>query len=197
MASVITLSSPNIAKVAAIMLAGAGLTGCTTANLQGLPSMSATQQDEYRVNSGDKIRIAIQDIETADGEYTVDGSGAISLPLVKDIKVRGLTYRQIEDGIETAYLNAGILTSPIVNVQPVHLRTFYIMGEVNRPGEFDYREGMTVFGALSAAGGYTYRARTGEVALTRSVDGQDVTSRGTENTLVLPGDRIRVYERWF
>jgi polysaccharide export outer membrane protein len=82
-------------------------------------------------------------------------------------------------------------------VQAVELRPYYVMGEVNQPGEFRYREGMTVMAALSAAGGYTYRANVGKVAITRTVGGKEVTARADENTAIEPGDRIRVYERWF
>jgi polysaccharide export outer membrane protein len=111
--------------------------------------------------------------------------------------VRGKTFREIEDAIENTYRTAGILTNPLVTVQPGELRPFYVMGEVNKPGEYAYRQGMTVLAALSAAGGYTYRAQTGSVAITRTTNGQNVEARGTEDTPIQPGDRIRVYERWF
>jgi len=105
---------------------------------------------------------------------------------------------EIEQGIAASLLRQGIMTGdPVVNVGPVELRPFYVVGEVNKPGQFEYRQGMTVLAAISAAGGYTYRAQTGKVAVTRIVNGKDVTSKADEFATVLPGDRIRVYERWF
>lgn len=180
---------------AQVLLAAMVLQGCSS-GLQGIPEMPADAA-EYRAGAGDKIRIAVQDLTAADGEYEVDDSGSISLPLVKAIPVDGLTLREIESKVEAAYLQAGILNQPVVSVQPVELRPFYVMGEVNQPGEFKYRQGMTVLAALSAAGGYTYRAKTGEVAITRTIQGQEVTTRADEDTRILPGDRIRVLERWF
>ena len=72
-----------------------------------------------------------------------------------------------------------------------------MIGEVNSPGEINYRQGMTVLSAISAAGGYTYRAQEGQVEVVRTVNGQEVRSKASEDTLIQPGDRIRVYERWF
>ncbi|MFD1961145.1 polysaccharide biosynthesis/export family protein [Novosphingobium panipatense] len=152
----------------------------------------------YRVNAGDKLRIVIQDLAAANGEYTVEDSGMISLPYVKQIAVGGMTYREIEQSLATTLLRQGIMTGdPVVNVAPVQLRPFYIVGEVNKPGEFEFRQGMTVLSALSAAGGYTYRASTGAVSITRTVNGAPMTARADEHTPILPGDQIRVYERWF
>ena len=176
-------------------LGSLALTGC--GGVGSLASIPAPPGGEYRVGTGDTLQIAVQDLEAADGEYTVDDSGKISLPMVKEIDVRGLTFREIGSKIEDQYRSAGILTSPIVNVQPGALRPYYVLGEVNRPGEFTYRQGMTVLAAVSAAGGYTYRASTGEVEITRTIDGREVVGRADETTVVQPGDRIRVFERWF
>lgn len=186
----------GMVRVAIFLLASLALASCGTpmnsmASLQGAPTGT------YRIESGDQLLITVQDLDSAKGEYVVDASGAISLPMIKDVVVRGKGFREIEDSIENAYRTAGILTNPIVTVQPGVLRPFYVMGEVNKPGEYAYRQGMTVLAALSAAGGYTYRAQTGAVAITRTTDGQDVEARATEETPIQPGDRIRVYERWF
>lgn len=166
-------------------------------NLGSLASIPAPANGEYRVDTGDTLQIAIQDLDAADGQYVVDDSGAISLPMVKEITVRGLTFREIGSRIEEQYRSAGILNTPIVNVQPATLRPFYVLGEVSEPGEFAYRQGMTVLAAISAAGGYTYRASTGEVEITRTINGREVTGRADENSPIQPGDRIRVFERWF
>lgn len=173
----------------------AALTGCGGPG--GLAAIPAPPGGEYRVNTGDTLKITVQDLDAASGDYTVDDSGTISLPMVKQIEVRGLTFREIGSKVEDQYRSAGILNAPVVNVQPAALRPFYVLGEVNRPGEFTYRQGMTVLAAISAAGGYTYRADSGEVEVTRNIDGREVVGKADETTLVMPGDRIRVYERWF
>ncbi|WP_233204173.1 MULTISPECIES: polysaccharide biosynthesis/export family protein [Novosphingobium] len=178
--------------------AGAMLLGGCGSPTKSMPALSAAPAGAYRVNAGDKLRIVIQDLAAANGEYTVEDSGMISLPYVKQIAVGGMTYREIEQSLATTLLRQGIMTGdPVVNVAPVQLRPFYIVGEVNKPGEFEFRQGMTVLSALSAAGGYTYRASTGAVSITRTVNGAPMTARADEHTPILPGDQIRVYERWF
>ena len=54
-----------------------------------------------------------------------------------------------------------------------------------------------VLTAVSIAGGYTFRAEEGGAAITRQRDGQVVRGRATQQTLVLPGDTVYVYEDWF
>ncbi|TCM39871.1 polysaccharide biosynthesis/export family protein [Novosphingobium aerophilum] len=187
------LAAPLAATLASSLMLGA----CSSPTAS-LPTLASTQAGPYRVGAGDKLHIVVQDLTTADGDYIVEDTGAISLPYIKQVNVAGLTYREIEQGIAATLLRQGIMTGdPVVNVGPVELRPFYVVGEVNQPGQFAYRQGMTVLAALSAAGGYTYRAQTGKVAITRQVDGKDVTAQADETTIILPGDRIRVYERWF
>jgi polysaccharide export outer membrane protein len=173
------------------------LGGCSSPTAS-MPTLASAPAGNYRVGAGDKLHIVVQDLQSANGDYIVEDSGAISLPYIKQIDVVGMTYREIEQGIAASLLRQGIMTGdPVVNVGPVELRPFYVVGEVNKPGQFEYRQGMTVLAAISAAGGYTYRAQTGKVAVTRIVNGKDVTSKADEFATVLPGDRIRVYERWF
>lgn len=150
-----------------------------------------------QVETGDSIRVAIDDIDNTDGEYTISPAGTISLPYIDELQVRGLTIPQVKERIEQAYRDAGIFSEPEVNVQPAQLRPYYVLGEVNRPGEFEYRQGMTVQAAISAAGGYTYRAKNDEVEITRTIDGRDVVGTATNQTPITPGDRIRVLEKWF
>lgn len=191
MASTIT----GLARFLILLLASMALASC--GGTGGLPKLGNAPPETYRVESGDQLLVTVQNLDTAKGEYVIDDTGAISLPMIKDVMVRGKTFREIEDAIENTYRTAGILTNPLVTVQPGVLRPFYVMGEVNKPGEYAYRQGMTVLAALSAAGGYTYRAQTGSVAITRTRNGQNVEARATEDTPIQPGDRIRVYERWF
>ncbi|WP_435418766.1 polysaccharide biosynthesis/export family protein [Parerythrobacter aurantius] len=152
---------------------------------------------EIQAAPGDKLRIAVQDLPAVAGDYVLDETGSISIPLIRQVKVAGLTYAQIEDVIARRLIEQDVLKNPAVTVQPLDLRPIYIIGEVREPGELTYRQGLTVFAAVSMAGGYTYRAKTGTVAITRSMDGREVTSVAGEDALLLPGDRIRVLESWF
>ncbi|MFK4005299.1 polysaccharide biosynthesis/export family protein [Qipengyuania sp. NPDC077563] len=189
----------NIKTLMRALLCLAGLTflAACTGSLSDLPPVSSAEIGDYRMQPGDELLVTIQDVEQNDRSYVIDSGGMISLPLLQEVAVAGLGLREIERKIADGYRARNVLTDPIISVQPGALRPFYVIGEVKGAGEFTYRQGMTVLSAISAAGGYTYRAKEGEVEIVRSVEGQQVRMRAGEDTPILPGDRIRVYERWF
>ncbi len=178
-------------------LAALALLGACSSPLGSLPPVSAASASEYRLQPGDELLVTIQDVAQADRSYIIDSGGTISLPLLQEVKVAGLSVREVENRIAEGFRARELLKNPIISVQPGALRPFYVIGEVNSPGEINYRQGMTVLSAISAAGGYTYRAQEGQVEVVRTVNGQEVRSKASEDTLIQPGDRIRVYERWF
>lgn len=175
----------------------AALSGCS-GGTSGLTQIEAqTSGPEFRIDTADRLRIVVQEMKDLSNDYVVDETGSIALPLIKQVSVRNLTLRQAESEIERVLNEQRILVNPKVSIQPLDLRPLYILGEVNRPGEYAFRQGMTVFAAVSAAGGYTYRAKSGKVTITRRINGKTVTGLGNDDTEVLPGDRIKVLERWF
>jgi polysaccharide export outer membrane protein len=188
---------PQIASALAVV-SMALATGACSSQLSGLdPLQGHSAIPEYHIDSGDKLRIVVQDMKDLSTDYVVDETGVIAMPLIKEVGVRDKTLREAEREIERILQANKILNTPKVSVQPLDLRPLYVMGEVNRPGEYTFRQGMTVFAAISVAGGFTYRANSGRVAITRTVAGKQVTGTGTDATPVMPGDRIRVVERWF
>ena len=181
-----------VAVTTAILMLGA----CSS-NLGSLPQLPASEVPEYRLAPGDQVRIFIYGLEDASNTFTVNDEGVLTLPLVGPVEAEGLTVAGLETAIGNQLVERAVVNSPNVNVQPVELRPFYILGEVRNPGQYSYRHGISVLSAISVAGGYTFRAQEGTVAITRMVDGQRITGRADEATLVQPGDTIRVYERWF
>lgn len=173
------------------------LTGGCSSGLGDLPPLDSISVAEVRLAPGDKVRVAVQDLDAMSGDYIIDETGSVALPLINQVEAAGLTYTEMQSAIEARLAEQQILNNPNVTVQPLELRPIYIMGEVRQPGEYPYRQGLTVFAAISMAGGYTYRASTDQVAVTRMVGDTPTTAVATENSVILPGDRIEVYERWF
>ena len=68
-------------------------------------------------------------------------------------------------------LERGLILKPSVAVEVSTYRPFYILGEVNTPGQYPFRPDMTVLTAISIAGGFTYRAVQGYVGVTRDTSG--------------------------
>lgn len=170
---------------------------CALAAIALLAALGSAVADTaaYRLGSGDKIRVQVFGHEDLGGEFSVDGSGNISLPMVRSLKAEGLTVSELEDAIE-AKLKPEYLLNPRVSVEVLNYRPFYIHGEVNQPGEYPYADGMTVIKAVALAGGYTYRARQSKVRIT-SVGNKSGARDADPATPVLPGDVIEVPERYF
>lgn len=152
--------------------------------------------NEYRVGSGDQLRVTVFGQDDLTGEYAVDGAGRISMPLISQLPVAGATTAEIEAMIE-ARLRDGFLREPNVSVQVLTFRPFFVLGEVQTAGQYPYVNGMTVQNAIAIGGGYTPRADTGEVIVTRQTQTGPVTIRVSPTEAILPGDTIYVRERWF
>jgi len=150
----------------------------------------------YRLSAGDKVRITVYGHEDLSGEFEVDGTGRLSLPLIQAVEAEGMTAKDLEEAI-TAKLQPDYLKNPRVSVDMLNYRPFYIIGEVNSPGSYPYVNGMTVLNAVAVAGGFTYRAHKDKVKLLRGGDDNQEEIRAKDDTLVLPGDVIEVPERFF
>ena len=151
----------------------------------------------YRLGAGDKVRIIVFGEDTLTGEYLVPGGvGKISFPLVGDITAGGLTVGQLEDELETA-LKDGFLKQPRVSIEVLEYRPFFILGEVMKPGEYPYTNGLTVLNAVATANGFTYRADTHKVYIKRANAGREEEFQLNTSTPVEPGDTIRIGERFF
>lgn len=152
--------------------------------------------DDYRLGSGDKIRVITFGEESLTGEFQVTGSGNVSLPLIGEVKAQGLNVPEFQTAVETA-LKDGYLKDPHVSVEVLNYRPFYILGEVNKPGEYPYTNGLTVMNAVATAEGFTYRANTRKVFIKRADATNEREYPLTSTTLVAPGDTIRIGERFF
>jgi protein involved in polysaccharide export with SLBB domain len=152
--------------------------------------------DAYKLGSGDQVRVTVYGENDLSSEVEVDGSGFVSLPLIGEVRASGLSIREFEDSVEHA-LKDGYLVDPRVSVEVLNYRPFYIMGEVNSPGKYNFMSGITVLNAVVMAGGYTYRARTGVAEILRVGESEPFRTETPDKTPVMPGDVIKILERYF
>lgn len=148
----------------------------------------------YKLGVGDRLRVIVFGESDLSGEFEIGSQGSINLPLIGEIAAEGVIINELEDRVE-ARLADGYLISPSVSIEVLNYRPFYILGEVNAPGSYSYVNGMTVLTAVALAGGYTYRADEKDIRLSRS--GGESQVRVGPDTPLLPGDIIRVTERFF
>lgn len=157
---------------------------------------AAAADDDYQLGPGDKIRLIVFGEDNLGGEYVVDGAGYVRLPLIGQAKVGGLGMRRAENEIVAMFRREDYLKNPRVSIEVINYRPFYIIGEVNKPGEYPYVNSMTVLNAVAMAGGYTYRANERHVYVRRNGKAEEqVLADGTIK--VRPGDIVRVTERFF
>lgn len=149
---------------------------------------------DYVLGPGDRVRVVVFGQNDLSGEFEIDGTGNISLPLIQGVKAAGLTLRQLEQTI-TNKLKPDFLKNPRVSLEVLNYRPFYIIGQVKNPGSYPYVAGMTVVNAIALAGGYTYRASERKVLITRVKNGKQRPAN--RSTRVLPGDVIEIPERFF
>jgi polysaccharide export outer membrane protein len=168
----------------------------TPASAQQTHASTGSVTRTYLLGPSDRVRVKVYGEPDITGEYEVDGNGSVSIPLAGHVKAGGLTTRQLERAIAAA-LSKGIVRDPRVNVEIALYRPYYILGEIKKSGEYPYKSGLTVLDAVASAGGFTYRANEGKVFLRRSGSTVEEVYPMDAPVLVLPGDNIRIPERYF
>jgi len=151
---------------------------------------------EYRIGSGDKLKVTTYGEERLSGDFTVNSAGAIAFPLVGDVMAKGKTLSEFSAQLRTT-LGSEYVRNPQVSVEIVNFRPVYVLGEVAKPGEFAYNERMSVFALVAKAGGYTYRANQDFAYIRGEGDSDERAVRLGSATAVQPGDTIRIPERRF
>jgi polysaccharide export outer membrane protein len=154
----------------------------------------APSGEDYQLGVADKVRVILFNEPTLSGEFVVGANGMLSFPLVGDIAASGLTSGQVARAIE-ARLRDGYVLKPSVSIDVLTFRPFYILGEVNKPGEYPYSSGLTVDAAVAMAQGYTYRADKKRAIILHKGEAQAQRPELTPDLRVVPGDTIRIGER--
>lgn len=150
----------------------------------------------YRLGTGDKVRVTVFNEKDLSGDFDVNDQGLIALPLIGQVQVGGLTLSQAQQLITEKY-GKDYLINPRVNVEVLNYRPFFILGEVKNPGSYPFVNGMTVVNAVALAGGYTPRANRNHIVIKRAANPGAGEQEVQEDGPVLPGDIIRVPERFF
>lgn len=161
-----------------------------------MPSAPAVAKESYQLGNGDRIQVTVFGEKSLSGQYLVDGTGSIAMPLISQVAVGGLTTREAQKTI-ARQLSNGYLRRPSVAVQVVSYRPFYILGEIRKSGQYPFVSGMSIQTAVAIAGGFTPRARTSKFKVSRPVEYGTMELLLKPSARVMPGDTIIVSERFF
>jgi polysaccharide biosynthesis/export protein len=170
-----------------------------------VPAPSAptrTGTDDYVIGAGDTLQVTIwKDPDLSVPTQVVRSDGRITLPLIKEIAVVGMTEREAEATIGTAL--GKFVTDPIVTVV-VTLPTskkVYMVGAVRKEGTLPYTYGMTIMQAIAEAGGVNDYAKKTKIYVLRTENGREYRlefnykdvlkgERMEQNIMLLPGDTV-------
>nr|WP_158806078.1 polysaccharide biosynthesis/export family protein [Acidisoma sp. L85] len=165
-----------------------------------LPSLPPAANVQYRLGSGDQVRIITYNETQLSNTFTVGDSGTIALPLVGTVQASGMTAGELASNISSILEKKQLISDPSVSAEIATYRPIAVLGEVNHPGEYPYQPGMTMLTAVALAGGFTYRAVTDYASDVRhegQANGQAIKGRIDPETTLKPGDVVTVYERYF
>jgi protein involved in polysaccharide export with SLBB domain len=157
---------------------------------------SARANAEYVLGPGDKLHLNVFGETDLSGDFTIDGSGTVRLPLIGQVRAAGYTGPQLEQAIGAA-LAQGYLKSPRVAVEVATYRPFYIIGAVNRPGQYPYIDHMNALNAVALAGGFLPSAVESVVFLRREGSNEEVEVPADRTTQIHPGDVVKVHNTFF
>jgi len=158
--------------------------------------------DDYQIGAGDTLQISVwKEAEVSVPSATVRPDGRITVPLIKEVAVAGLTPRQAEkvitDGLSKFITDANVT----VVVTAMHSKKVFVIGAARKEGPLAYTYGMSVMQALSEAGGLTDYARRKKIYVLRTENGRqyrmdfnyDEVIRGErmeQNIVLLPDDTV-------
>ncbi len=184
--------------IAILALTGA-LTACASGPIGGSQEQlqqASTAAQSYKLGAGDKVHVAVFNEDNLSGDYVIAPDGKITLPLAGGIQAAGLTIPEFQQAV-TAKLKDGFVQDPNVTITANDLRPYYILGEVNKPGKYAYSPDLTVLSAVATAEGFTYRADMNTVYIRHATEPGEREVSLTSTTAVLPGDTIRISQRYF
>ncbi len=147
------------------VLVALALCGCAPAPTYNWKAESAIG---YRIGPGDVLHVVVWKHDELGAQVSVRPDGAVSLPLVGDVPATGRSAAEIAADVQQR-LHRFYQDDPPVTVQVQEVKSYkiYVVGEVNKPGEYAPSHEVTVLMSLSLAGGFTRFADTDRIVIVR------------------------------
>ena len=130
-----SLLAPLLAAVSLVL--AACVSGPAPAPAGPSPTATTTANTVYQLGTGDQIRISVFGQPDLSGQFVVDGTGSIAMPLIGTIQAQGKSTSELEQTIYDRLID-GYVRDPQVSAEVINYRPFYILGEVANPGEYPY-----------------------------------------------------------
>lgn len=192
----------KIIYIFALLISFLAYTNIVFAQDQSAESNKSSEQETlsegpYTLKPGDFLRIFVFGAEELTGDFKLDASGNIEVPLIGEIYASGMNKEELKERITERLINQGYYNDPKVTIEVIAMQPFFILGEVKNPGSYEYQVDLNVFKAIAIAGGYTPRAVKNKAIIIRKINGDRIEIKATEDTPLLPGDSIKIKQRFF
>jgi polysaccharide export outer membrane protein len=115
---------------------------------------------DYQVGPGDELDVMVLGLFGESRKFKVSADGLITIPHLGPVTVADLTTEQIENAIVSGLKARDLITDPqvLVDVWQYEAKTVYVLGEVDRPGEYSISFQMTLMDLIFIAGGIDFSA---------------------------------------
>lgn len=190
--------------VAALFLFAAGCAPDTAAHLRTTPFPRYSPGDTgLTLKPGDKIDIVIHNPEVQQFKEVIDINGFVTLPHIGQVKVAGMACSEAERAIRREYVTQKIYKEGAIQVAIVPPASeFFVEGQVNKPGSYQFTRDITVLQAVGMAGGpneFADRRKRKLIrgAVTIEIDIDKIKIGDQKDPPVQPGDRIIVPRGWY
>ncbi len=146
----------------------------------------AAQGVDYTLGAGDLLKITVFDHPELLSELRVSEEGAITFPLIGEVKTAGLSVHQLEKALARGLADGGFVRQPQVSVliEDYQSQRYSVLGQVSKPGQYPLMTKTNVVGALAAAGGAINLVAADEATLLR----RDGTHVGIDLLSLFQGD---------
>ena len=169
----------------------------------------AAANGDYVLAPADTVEMTVFHEPDLTTQARISNDGSVQLPLLGDLKIAGLPVREARELIRKRY-DADYLVEPQIylNVTAFAERKFTILGQVSRPGTYQFPGGehLSLLEAVGLAGDFTRLANKSSVSVKRTEGGgsrtlkinvNKLTSKDGKSFELMPGDVITVGESWF
>jgi len=190
----------RIRPVICLLLLGLLLSGCGKTATVSSSGLRSTKLEKYRMpvdtltlQPGDKIQILLHKPDLETFMEVIDDHGCVTLPYLGPVLVGGLTTAKAEEVIKLEYVRRKIYRDGAIQIAIVPpMKEFYVQGQVNHPGPYQYTRAISVQHAISMAGGRNAYADSRMVKLIRGTSVYMIDIKKDSDRPIEPGDIIEV-----
>ena len=186
-------------SLGAIVAIGLLLAGCYTdyGPIAAVPDPIPPPVVGSTLQLGERLTVTVYGEPDLTGVYDIAPTGNLDLPLIGTVRAVGHTATELEHVVADRYKNGHFLEAPKVTIAVLQYTPIYIFGEVEKPGQYTYRTGLDAIGAVTEAGGLTYRGSRSSILIQHLGEPTWTTYPLLSSITILPGDHIRVPERYY